>query len=248
MTGSDTARAAQFIRNAHHCIAFTGAGISVESGIPPFRGEGGIWNKYDPSFLYINQFFAHPTESWRLIKEIFFDFLGAAKPNAAHLSLARLEQAGILKNTITQNIDDLHRKAGSTQVVEFHGNTHSLICTRCGSYKPVEPHDLTKLPPACPECTGLLKPDFVFFGEAIPSAPSAEGFREAEMADVVLVIGTTGEVVPACNIPIEASRRGATIIEINAAPSRFTHSITDIFLQGKATAVMDALLAELRLP
>ncbi|TFG64531.1 MAG: RNA polymerase subunit sigma, partial [Spirochaetales bacterium] len=117
------ARAAEKIRNALYLTAFTGAGISVESGIPPFRGKNGLWNTYDPQVLEIGYFWRHPETCWKGIKEIFYDFFGKAEPNAAHHFLADLEKRGILKTLITQNIDDLHFRAGSRNVVEFHGNS-----------------------------------------------------------------------------------------------------------------------------
>jgi len=234
-------KAARMILNAHHVTAFTGAGISVESGIPPFRGEGGLWSKYDPIFLEINYFHTHPAESWKLIKEIFYDFFGKASPNEAHRVLAWMEQQGLLKAVITQNIDNLHQEAGSQTVYEFHGNSQKLVCTVCHREYRVQEVNLEQLPPTCPFCGGLLKPDFVFFGEPIPEPANSSSFREAEIADVFLLIGTSGEIMPASMIPQIAKSHGAKIIEVNLTPSNYTHQITDIFLRGKATEVMRKL-------
>ena len=234
--------AAQIIKNASHLTAFTGAGISVESGIPPFRGENGLWNQYDPTFLDIRYFQKNPAESWRLIKEIFYDFFGQASPNAAHLGLATLEEQGLIAATITQNIDNLHQDAGSVEVYEFHGNSRNLICLSCGETYPASLFDLNLLPPLCPGCSEILKPDFIFFGEAIPEPAMSLSFQETEKADVFLLIGTTGEIMPASQLPRIAKENGAKIIEINIAPSNYTNQITDIFIQEKATVAMTKLV------
>jgi len=234
--------ASRIIRNAKHITAFTGAGISVESGIPPFRGENGLWSKFNPVFLDINYFQQYPLESWKLIKEIFYDFFGRAKPNAAHLVLSELERTGFIDAVITQNIDNLHQEAGSKNVYEFHGTSQNLLCTNCNKMYPAENIDLDNLPPECAECGTVLKPDFVFFGEPIPEPARTNSFAEAELADVFILIGTTGEIMPASIIPIEAKKNGAKIIEINIQPSNYTNTITDIFLKGKATEVMTDLL------
>ena len=113
-------------------MAFTGAGISVESGIPPFRGPGGLWHKYDPEFIELNYFYAHPERSWAQIREVFYDNWGGAVPNGAHKAVAQLEQEGCLHTVVTQNIDCLHQRAGSKHVLEFHGTLDKLLCTECG--------------------------------------------------------------------------------------------------------------------
>ncbi len=232
---------AKIIGNAKHVTVFTGAGISVESGIPPFRGAEGIWSKYNPIVLDISYFLSNPTESWKVIKEIFYDFFGKAKPNPAHFSISELEKLGIVKAVITQNIDGLHHEAGSKIVYEFHGTSKDLICINCSSKYPVEEVDLDSIPPLCPKCGGLLKPDFVFFGEQIPPEAHKNSFAETEVADVFLVVGTTGEIMPASLIPRDAKENGATIIEVNTAPSKYTNHITDIFLRGKASTILTEL-------
>ena len=230
--------AAQLLKNSKHTTVFTGAGISVESGIPPFRGVNGLWSKYDPTILDINYFYSNPFESWIKIKEIFYDFFGKAKPNAAHYSIANLEKKGFVKSVITQNIDNLHQEAGSKTVYEFHGNSQKLICTKCNKIFNVKDINLDNLPPKCSICGSVLKPDFVFFGEQIPEYANTMSLNEAQNAEVFLVIGTTGEVMPASIIPQIAKQNGAKIIEINTLPSNYTNSITDIFLQGKASEIM----------
>ena len=235
-------QASQLIQNAAHLTAFTGAGISVESGIPPFRGENGLWNKYDPTFIDIRYFRAQPLASWKLIKEVFYDFFGQARPNDAHLGLAMLEKAGLLKAIITQNIDNLHQDAGSREIYEYHGNSRELICLPCRQKFPATDFDLTLLPPLCPKCSEVLKPDFIFFGEAIPEPAMSLSYRETNIADVFLLIGTTGEIMPASQLPKMAKAKGAKIIEINIAPSSYTHTITDLFIQEKATVAVRKLV------
>jgi len=230
--------AAKLIMNANHVTAFTGAGISVESGIPPFRGKDGLWSRYDPIVLDIDYFKNNPKESWLVIKEIFYDFFGEAKPNTAHIVLAKLEKMGIIKSVITQNIDNLHQHAGNKEVYEFHGNSRNLICTNCSKIYPSNKIDLSILPPKCETCGTVLKPDFVFFGEQIPEPACSNSFGEVDKADVFILIGTTGEIMPASLIPHEAKRNGVKIIEINVEKTNFTNSIVDIFLEGKATEVM----------
>lgn len=237
-------KAAELIKNSRFCIVFSGAGISVESGIPPFRGENGLWNTYDPSFLDISQFMSYPIESWKLVKEIFYDFFGEAKPNKAHQAIAELEKAGFIQKVITQNIDNLHTEAGSKDVLEFHGSSKELVCTNCAArYSKTIVNEQEV--PLCNQCHALLKPDFVFFGEAIPEPAGSDSFAAGMKSDVVVVIGTTGEVMPACNIPYYAKQNGAKVIEINPEKSNYTAQITDIFLQGKATEMMERLYHEI---
>jgi len=236
---------AEIIRNAHHAIAFTGAGISVESGIPPFRGPNGLWSKHNPEFIELDYFHREPYNSWKLIKQIFYDFMGDAQPNAAHYALAELEQNNYLKTVITQNIDNLHQQAGSRNVLEFHGTTRRYECTGCHKKFEFELISLDILPPACPHCKGLIKPDFVFFSEMIPYRVNLQSFAEAQKADVILVIGTTGEIMPACNIPYHGKENGSIIIEVNVEESAYTKTITDIFLQGKATSILSELVAKI---
>ncbi len=239
----DIRKAAEIIQESRRMVAFTGAGISVESGIAPFRGPGGLWETHDPDKFHKQYFLRHPQESWAAIKELFYDHLGKAKPNPAHLALAKLEQAGKLMAIITQNIDNLHHEAGSREVYEYHGNMRELECMDCRQKFPSESVSLSKLPPPCPNCSGLLKPDIVFFGEPIPHEAMRLSDAAVQSCDVMLIIGSTGEVQPAARLPhLAKNRAGATIIEINIRDSAFTNTITDIFVQGPAAATMTALM------
>lgn len=239
------AQAADKLRDSAFTTAFTGAGISVESGIPSFRGENGLWNKYDPKTLELDYFYAHPKESWEVIVKIFYDFFEESKPNKAHFALSKLEQEGKLQAIITQNIDNLHQEAGNKTVYEFHGNSKTLICTACHhKYHHAIIH-LDVVPVLCPDCSGLIKPDFTFFGEAIPIDAYKNSVEAAKQSKVMLIVGTTGEVYPAAEMPVIAKENGACIIEINPHPTNLTHSVSDIFLKGKASEIMGLLLDKL---
>ncbi len=226
-------KAAGLIRQARYLTAFTGAGISVESGIPPFRGEGGLWSRYDPRMLELDYFLAHPDRAWPVLREIFYDHFGAARPNKAHQVLAAWEAAGLLKVLVTQNIDRLHHDAGSRNVVEFHGNSRRLLCLSCARSVDADPSLLQSLPPRC-GCGGIYKPDFVFFGEGIPASAHARAQEAARRCDVMLVVGSTGEVYPAALVPRWASEAGAAIIEVNPEASEFTHALADLHVPLKA--------------
>lgn len=241
------ALAAKKIKRSSFTMAFTGAGISVESGIPPFRGENGLWSKYDPQTLELNYFYSHGEACWQIIREIFYGFIDKAVPNPAHLALAQMEKEGWLNAVVTQNIDNLHRRAGSREVYDFHGNSSRLICPKCDTLYDVSQFDLNILPPRCMNDHHILKPDFVFFGEGIPSFAWEKSFECASKCEVCLIIGSTGEVVPASFVPQKARERGAFIIEINTSETLFTGSITDIHLRGKAGEIMPQLLSAIRL-
>ena len=187
---------AERIARSRYAIALTGAGISVESGIPDFRSAGGLWSKYDPlEFAYIEAFRANPAKVWKMLVELD-EILLQAKPNGAHLALAELEKRGILRAVITQNIDSLHQRAGSTVVVEFHGNNRILRCDRCNRRFPREVVSLQSLPPRC-ACGSALRPDLIFFGEAIPPDAYHQAMAAAEKCDFMLIVGTSASVAPA---------------------------------------------------
>ncbi len=233
--------AVELIRKSKYMVAFTGAGISVESGIPPFRGAGGLWNSTHPIFLEIEYFQKRPLQSWKKIKEIFYDKLGDAEPNTAHEVLAKMEKRSFLESVITQNIDHLHQKSGSKYVYELHGTYKQLVCMDCGSEYDISFADLNFLPPTCFICKGILKPDMVFFNEPIPTFAKKRSLEEAEKSDLLLIIGTNAEVLPAAEIPEIAKKSGAKIIEINIKPSPFTFSVTDIFIEARATESMEEI-------
>lgn len=242
MDQKDLQLAAEWITKGKYVTAFTGAGISVESGIPAFRGNDGIWNKYDPDILDINNYLSNPYETWPVIRELFYEFFQEAHPNAAHKLLADLESRALLRVVITQNIDNMHQAAGSKNVIEYHGNSNWMVCTECGERKEVDILNISEEIPRCKKDKALLKPDFVFFGESIPERAAQKSVSEATLSDVMLLIGTTGEVMPASMIPRMAKNSGARIIEINTEKTLYTNDITDIFLKGKAGEVADELM------
>ena len=241
-------KAVEKIAAAKYLTAFSGAGISVESGIPPFRGAGGIWNKYDPEILDLEVFMKDPGRSWPVIRDMFTCFLGSdgrapVQPNAAHRVLAKWEGEGRLKKTITQNIDGLHAAAGSRNLVEYHGHCRSLTCLQCGRTLPLNAGTTQAAIPRCP-CGGLLKPDFVFFGEGIPPEAAADAEEAAMRTDCMILAGTSGVVYPAATIPRLAKRCGATIIEVNLEPTDYTDRVTDIYLPLKAGPAFERLDAQ----
>lgn len=225
-------RAAELLKDARKGIAFTGAGISVESGIPDFRSEGGLWSKYDPmEYATISAFMANPEKVWEMLREME-QLVANAKPNPAHIAIARLEEMGIIKAVVTQNIDNLHQMAGSRDVIEYHGNSSTLSCIRCGAQYKREEKQQEHIP-RC-RCSMVLKPDVVFFGEPIPVEAMQRSFKMAASCDLLLIVGTSAVVSPANTIPNVAKQAGAKIIEVNLEPTHLTHSITDVFVQGKA--------------
>ncbi len=248
-------QAVQALLTAKHVVALTGAGASTESGIPDFRSPGGLWSRVDPAEFSIDRFLQNPARFWRIHLEMKTsgDFnLAAANPNAAHRALAAFERMEILKCVITQNVDNLHQRAGSVEVVEFHGNLLRTVCLKCRSIEPIEEVEARLLAgaeeiPRCTKCHGLLKPDAVFFGEAIP--PKALMISQAQSAkcDVLLVVGTSLQVFPAAQIPLTVKMKHppATVIEVNMEPSFLYDQVTDLLLLGSAGDTLTRILAAL---
>lgn len=235
-------KAAERIALARYGAALTGAGISVESGIPDFRSPEGLWSRYDPmEYGYIESFRRNPGRVWKMLIEMT-GLLEKAVPNPAHLGLAELERLGCLRTVITQNIDSLHQKAGNKDVIEFHGHARTLRCDDCSKrYSPNEV-SLDPLPPRC-TCGGPLRPDVVFFGEPIPPIALHRAMDVARSCDVMMVIGTSATVAPASTIPVIAKESGACIIEINPSPSALTGQITDIYIPEAAGKAMPKIVA-----
>lgn len=237
---SDIGRAAERMRAARCAIAVTGAGVSVESGIPDFRSADGLWRRYPPEeYATLDAFLANPDKVWRLFHELGASF-GAVAPNPAHDALARLEAAGRMQAVITQNIDNLHRAAGSREVVEYHGNAARVSCLDCGFSRPMRRPETGPGAPRC-DCGAALKPDIVLFGELIPAGAMLRAEAWAARADVVLVVGTSAQVYPAAALPEAAKARGALVIECNVAPTAFTRAMVDVYLEGAAGAVLPRL-------
>lgn len=235
---------AQRLAAARRVVALTGAGISVESGIPPFRGKGGLWEKFDPMEVgHIQSFMRDPEKVWRLLISEMRDVLMAAKPNAGHLGLARLEALGRLKTVITQNVDGLHQMAGNTDVIEFHGNFAWLRCLDCGGREKTVDVDLAQMPPKC-RCGGIYRPECVFFGEMIPIKDLDRSQIAASTCDLMLVVGCSAVVQPAAFMPVIAKQAGATVIEINLEPTPLTGTTSTLHVTGKAGKIMPEIVAE----
>lgn len=245
MTDSNLARAAELIARAHHGVAFTGAGISAESGIPTFRGEGGLWRKYDPfKVSSIASFLADPTTYWSVARERGRESLGA-EPNAAHRALAALEAAGHLSAVVTQNTDGLHAAAGSSRVIELHGSGRRVRCLDCGAEEArqdVQRRLDDEMPPRCRACGGIhIKPTVVFFGEAMPVAATGAAFELAGACDLMLVVGSSLVVYPAADVPATAAERGAPLVIVNAEPTPLDDR-AEVVLLGRAGDLLPQLL------
>jgi NAD-dependent deacetylase len=245
---ADLDRAALALASARYAIALVGAGISVESGIPPFRGAGGLWTKRgEPPMDGYQRFIADPAAGWREMlarrgsDDEFSRALSEAVPNEAHFALARLESIGVLRHTISQNIDNLHFIAGSEAVTEIHGNRTKVRCIDCGGRWRFDEVDLAVLPPACAQCGGVLKSDTVMFGEPIPQAALAECQAQAELADCMLIAGTSATVTPAAWFPQMVLERGGTLVEVNPEPTPLS-DLAAASLRGPAGEVLPRLV------
>ena len=248
-------QAAALVRRSRHVVAFSGAGLSVESGIPPYRGPGGLWTKHgQPPLLSYKQFAEDPRGWWesRLSAETepgnpVYEMklaVDRAMPNPGHLALAELERRGLLNCVITQNVDNLHHEAGSTALLEIHGNRTRLRCLQCGNRRPRDGFPLAELPPRCPECDGLLKMDTVMFGERIPPDVLQACWAETHACDCMLVIGASGMVNPAAQMPVVAHQNGATLIEINPSETTLTR-LCDVTLSGPSGRILPLLVERL---
>jgi NAD-dependent deacetylase len=241
--------AARRIAAARHVVAMTGAGLSVESGVPPFRGPGGLWTKHgEPPMNGYERFLADPKKAWedRLnpkgpMRELW-DALARAEPNAGHRALAELEDAGVVRALITQNVDNLHRLAGSRHLLEIHGNATLIRCIACVARYERDAIDYGVLPPRCPRCGGVLKSDTVSFGEPIPPDVLDACSMAVDRADCMIVAGTSATVYPAAGFPIAIADRGGDLIEVNPYRSDLT-SLCRITLVGPAGEVLPALAA-----
>ncbi len=218
------AQVAQIIADAKHAVALTGAGISTPSGIPDFRSEGsGLWEHADPmAVASIWGFMEHPQGFYDWVKPLAKTIL-SAKPNPAHHALANMESRGKLQAIITQNIDNLHQRAGSKRVFEVHGNLRDATCTRCYHRMPgqpmIEQFIIDGQVPRCPECGGVMKPNVVLFGEMLPVGVMYEAEGESKSCDVMLVAGSSLEVAPAADLPSLATQHGARLIIVNKSPT-----------------------------
>ena len=250
------AQAADLLARSSYTVVLTGAGISKESGIPTFRGEGGLWTKRGEPPMNGFQLFMEDPETWwrdRLRQEDAPDefrlTLDAAQPNAGHDALAALERMGAVQHVITQNVDDLHRRAGTQSLTEIHGNMSWMRCVFCHARWPRAefPIDAHHLPPRCPDraCDGLVKGDGVMFGEPIPPYALQRCSLETERAELFLLVGTTAMVYPAAEFPQRAWRRGVPLIEVDPEPTALSDLAT-VIVRGPAGEALPQLAAAVR--
>ena len=235
-------RAAALIQRSRHAIAFTGAGISTPSGIPDFRSpESGLWNNAEAfAVASLYGFRQNPQAFYNWIKPLV-RLTRAAQPNPAHLMLAKLEQEGMLRSVITQNIDALHTRAGSQNVHELHGHMREVTCIRCFKVYPAEPIIDQFLEdgevPHCPGCGAVLKPNVVLFGEALPNRPFTAAREQARKSDLVLIVGSSLEVAPACDLPLLATQNGAKLMIINREPTPADY-LAEVVIHDDAAVIL----------
>jgi NAD-dependent protein deacetylase/lipoamidase len=241
-SGLDAAIAAA--ARARHIVAFTGAGVSTESGLPDFRSPGGIWSTIDPSKVATRSAaLSAPTQFYEFYRARL-EMLATAAPNPAHLALARWEHAGTLRSVVTQNVDSLHQQAGSRRVIELHGNLREAACLVCRRVFPVarirESLDAGTLP-ECAACGGMLKPNVVLFGEVLPEAEWAAAMEAARQCDVVLVVGSSLLVTPAAYVVHEALQHGARLIIVNREATSLDGAAAAV-LRGDAGRILPELV------
>ncbi len=246
--------ASDLIAESDHLVALVGAGLSAESGIPTFRGAGGLWSKVgEPSMNGYEQFLADPAGWWENqldpaadpARTEFREAIDSAEPNPAHHALAELERMGVLKATITQNVDDLHNRAGSKRLIEIHGNRTKVRCIGCEGRWSRDEFSYDALPPICPKCGELLKGDTVMFGEPIPPSVIDACYREATLCDCIMVCGTSATVYPAAGFPQIVTSGGGIVIEVNPNPTPLSR-IAVVTLRGAAGALLPKLVERLR--
>jgi NAD-dependent deacetylase len=245
-------KVAQMIAASKRLVVFTGAGISTESGIPDFRGPDGLWTKVDPEDFTIDRFL----RSGETRKKVWYYLVEGglminAEPNRAHLAIAELEKMNKLSSVITQNIDNLHQRAGNDpkKVHELHGNMQWLVCLDCHERYSVEmmrrKHPSPDFFPVCEKCQGILKPDVVFFGEMLPPDTLISAERESEQCDLFIVIGSTLVVYPAAYMPIYAKQSGAKIVIINMGDTGH-NDIADVIINAPAGDIMTRIITRLK--
>lgn len=234
-------------------VVLAGAGMSKESGIPTFRGEGGLWTKHgEPPLNQFETFAADPQRWWeRRLEEgrndEFAQALEASQPNPGHVALAALEGLGIVSHLITQNIDDLHRRGGQSSITEIHGNRYWLRCLTCETRWPREEFIIEQdaLPPTCTQCGGMVKSDTVMFGEPIPPTALQRCSEETAVADCFMTIGTSALVYPAAQYPVDALQRGVPLIDINPEPTPLTE-VANVVIPGPSGEVLPTIVEQLR--
>ncbi len=239
---------ARMIVNAGRVSALTGAGISTESGIPDFRGPAGLWKRVDPSVATIDYFLANPDKYWEFHLGLVNSAM-AARPNAAHIALAELESIGRLDCIITQNIDGLHQRAGNRNVIELHGTLATDTCMGCGkrySWEGVKKMiEGGGLPPRCPACGSIIRPDVVLFNEQLSAEALNMAFKCSRECDLMLVLGSSLAVTPAAYLPETAKSYGAKVAIVNMEPTEMDY-IADVIVLGKLGEVLPKIALHVR--
>lgn len=237
-------RAALLLSRAKNVVVFTGAGVSAESGLATFRGAGGLWEGHRVEDVATPEAFGRdPLLVWRFYA-MRRENAKKAQPNPAHKAIAKLEELFPSLVVVTQNVDGLHQRAGSTRVLELHGSLWRLFCAKCGRTREDHQVPLPQLPPRCGVCGGLERPGVVWFGEPLPEAVLAEAERVSSQADAMLVVGTSGVVWPAAGLVEVAAAWGAAVIEVNPEPSALAYLAT-VQIPAKAGEALPALTARL---
>ena len=241
-------QAAQLLKKAKHTVAFTGAGISTPSGIPDFRSKGsGLWEFYNPiEVASLSAFRYDPDKFYKWIQPLALLMI-EAEPNPAHIALARLEEAGLLAGIVTQNIDDLHRRAGSEVVFEVHGHLREATCVSCYNCYPtngfIEEFIKTGETPHCPDCGGVLKPNAVLFEEQLPYNVFCGAADLISQSDLILIIGSSLEVVPVASLPVSPLNAGARLIIVNHYPT-YLDERADVIIRQDVAVVLPRLVSE----
>jgi len=237
-------RLKKIVDSSDKIVAFTGAGFSAESGISTFRGAGGLWSKYDPNiYANIDIFMQDSTYYWSFFRDERYPVIKKAKPNAGHYALVDLEKRGKIYRVITQNIDGLHQVAGSSDVIELHGNTRKINCLSCSkTYTMDETYELLQreLPPKC-SCGGNLKPGTVLFGEPLPQAALDMAMLASKNCDMFLVLGSSLVVYPAASMPSLAKKSGAVLVIVNIDPTPLDNT-ADLVIRESASKVLSRLI------
>ena len=244
---------ARWIVHSRRTVIFTGAGLSTESGIPDFRSPGGVWERYDPGDFDFQNFLARESSReryWQMASEIYRN-MKAARPNPAHLAIAELERMGRLDCVITQNIDGLHLRAGNSKgfVIELHGTAMSVSCLSCGEKADRDEVERRlkrgEKVPRCDRCGGLLKPDTVSFGQAMPERETDEAYRRSAGCDLFVVIGSSLVVQPAAAMPVVGKQNGARLVIVNRDRTS-CGDMADLVLRGQAGEIMPAVVRRVR--
>ena len=237
---------AALIAEHQPCVVLTGAGVSTESGVPDFRSPAGMWAEFDPrEYATLGAFRADPKKVWRFYAPRF-EMLTSVEPNPAHRALAELERLGLVRAVVTQNIDLLHERAGSQEVVEVHGSIRTSSCPACrASYPLAEVGPLIEEPgaPPCPACGAILKPDVVFFDELMPEAAIARAVDLAEDAGLLLVVGSSLEVYPVADLPRSTLEAGGKVAVVNRTPTWVDGRASLVLRESAGTVLAEAWAA-----